>query len=69
MRGFVAVARPLMMRWMAPTAGIAMCQIAAASEVSPMSAYGYKRTFGLDRLMSALHPKADIAAHSSNVRL
>jgi hypothetical protein len=33
-----------------------------------MSALGHKKTLGLDRSMSALSPKADIAARGRHVR-
>ncbi len=49
-----------MMRWTARISGVAICHIAVISDVSPMSAYGYKRTFWRLATMSALGGKADM---------
>ncbi len=55
----------LLMQWTAPTTGIAMYENAVAIADRRESAYGYKETSSGPKSMSALPPRADVAAAES----
>ena len=55
---------PLLMRWTAPAAGIAMCQIAVSIDGPGMSVHGYKRWYPGRARMDRSAPITDLPAES-----